>query len=212
MIIHRQFFTYWTPSTKHTLHCLLYLTIIVVFEIKSGSIKLWYSDNDEGDFDPSERYGFWLSWFLYLLRLMTLLSLPQFVFNFCGLVLWNAFEEIDTDSTKLPLNIPFVCIRTVTRGDFPLLTRKNLIRNLETLRDVGLENFLFEIVSDKEIDGLPKDPKVRLVVVPKTYRTRTGTLYKVRMQTLFDRTYLLSVQGSSTSIQSRRLCQCTSTQ
>lgn len=92
--------------------------------------------------------------------------------------MYNSFPE----KVKLkgsPLLAPFVCIRTVTRGDFPDLVKRNVIRNMNTCLDVGLENFMMEVVTDKPIH-LPKHPRVREVVVPSTYRTKSGALFKAR--------------------------------
>lgn len=162
---------------KHMLHCLLLFSIILFFEIQSGALKLWYTDNDIGDFDPFARYGRFVAVSLYILRLLTFLPLPQILFNFFGLILFNAFPD-DLEREKLPLTIPFICIRTVTRGDYPTLVNKNLLRNLNICLDASLENFCIEIVTDKPFD-VPEHPKIRMVVVPSFYQTKTGALFKV---------------------------------
>lgn len=173
-----------SSGQKHALHCCLLLGSILFFEIQSGGIKLYYTDSDPGQFDPFVDYGYAFAWFLYLLRLVTLLSLPQFLCNFFGLVLFNAFpEEVSQESQKVPLVVPFVCIRTVTRGDFPDLIRRNVMRNIGTCIDAGLQNFLFEVVTDKPFD-IPKDTRIRLIVVPPNYKTKSGTLFKVSKVTL----------------------------
>lgn len=163
---------------KHVLHCLLLLSIIFFFELKSGGIKLWYTDNDPGEYDPFLKYGYYFAWMLYLLRLVTLLSLPQFLCNFFGLVLYNAFPD-DVCVQEVPLVLPFICIRTVTRGDFPDLIRRNVMRNIESCIDAGLQNFLFEVVTDKPFE-ISKDSRIRLIVVPPNYKTKSGALFKVR--------------------------------
>ena len=133
---------------KHILHCLLLLGTIFFCELQSSGIKLYYKDDDPGQFDPFVKYGYYFAWFLYLLRLVTLLSLPQFLCNFFGLVLYNAFPD-DVSPQETPLVVPFICIRTVTRGDFPDLIRRNVMRNIETCIEAGLQNYLFEVVTDK---------------------------------------------------------------
>lgn len=78
-------------TTKHLLHCTLLITVIVTFEVFSGGIKI-----DENSFtlvDPWTEYGQLATVLLYLLRFLTLLTLPQVLFNFCGLVFYNAFPE-----------------------------------------------------------------------------------------------------------------------
>lgn len=163
---------------KHALHCSTLLGTIFFCELQSGGIKLYYTDEDPGLIDPFVSYGYYFAWFLYLLRIVTLLSLPQFLFNFFGLILYNAFPDDTSDTQEVPLVVPFICIRTVTRGDFPDLIRGNVMRNIETCIEAGLQNFLFEVVTDKPFDA-PKDSRIRLIVVPPKYVTRTGTLFKV---------------------------------
>ncbi|MCL4127227.1 UNVERIFIED_CONTAM: hypothetical protein GTU68_043156, partial [Idotea baltica] len=105
-------------------------------------------------------------------------TLPQALFNFLGLLSFNAFPE----RAKLkgsPLLAPFVCIRVVTRGDFPDLVRQNVQRNLATCQRVGLQKFMMEVVTDRHID-LPKNQRVRQVVVPPTYQPLSGALFKAR--------------------------------
>ncbi|XP_055325821.1 beta-1,4-mannosyltransferase egh-like, partial [Sitodiplosis mosellana] len=132
-------------------------------------------------FDPWTEYGLILTTILYSLRFLTFLTIPQVLFNFCGLVFYNAFPD-KVVLKGSPLLAPFICIRVVTRGDFPHLVRANVARNINTCLDVGLENFLIEVVTDKPIN-LSKHPShggIREVVVPLDYQTRTGALYKSR--------------------------------
>jgi len=44
---------------------------------------------------------------------------------------------------------------------------------------LGLENFIIEVVTDKSV-GLPVHRRIREVVVPKSYKTKTGALFKSR--------------------------------
>lgn len=163
-------------QTKHVLHCMLMLTVIIVFELVCGGIPLWKFDFM--DVDPWERYGTAGTVVLYLLRFVTLLALPQCIANCLGLVLYNAFPE-RVCLKGSPLLAPFICVRTVTRGDYPELVQTNVMRNMQTCLDVGLENFLMEVVTDKAIN-LPHHRRIREVVVPTSYRTKTGALFKAR--------------------------------
>ncbi|KAG9511407.1 Beta-1,4-mannosyltransferase egh, partial [Fragariocoptes setiger] len=108
-----------------------------------------------------------------------LLATPQCLFNFLGLISFNPFPGKVTlkhdDKTR-----PFICIRVVTRGLFADLIRNNVRRNLQTCIDSGLDNFVIEVVSDRDITDLNDSQNVRLLVVPKDYRTSTGALYKAR--------------------------------
>ena len=169
-------------DTKHILHCVLFITVIILFEIQSGGVKLWYNDDDIV-IDATTKYGPVKAGFLYFLRILALLSLPQCICNFLGLTLYNAFnEKVTLKST--PLLAPFICIRTVTRGDYPDLINRNVMRNIQTCLSVGLENFIVEVVTDKPL-SLPKHPRIREVVVPKEYKTKTGALFKVILLSFF---------------------------
>ncbi|XP_011643987.1 beta-1,4-mannosyltransferase egh [Pogonomyrmex barbatus] len=162
--------------TKHILHCCLLLVVILIFEFVSGGLR-WNTDKKE-EIDPWTRYGVIGAITLYLLRTVTFLSLPQVLFNFIGLTIYNAFPD-KVVLKGSPLLAPFICIRIVTRGDYPQLVKTNVKRNLNKCIEAGLENFQIEVVSDKPI-GLTPHRRVREVVVPPNYRTSSGALFKAR--------------------------------
>ncbi|XP_076058995.1 beta-1,4-mannosyltransferase egh isoform X2 [Oratosquilla oratoria] len=156
--------------TKHVLHVCLFLLVLLLFELGAGG--LW------GEVPVDVQYPPLVTLLLQLLRILPLLALPQAIFNFLGLVCFNAFPE----RAKLkgsPLLAPFICIRVVTRGDFPELVRNNVHRNLNICLRVGLEKFMLEVVTDKKID-LPENQRVRQVVVPSSYKPKSGALFKAR--------------------------------
>lgn len=165
-----------SSTSKHLLHCLLLSVVVIGFEIFAGGIKI--NENSFIVLDPWEEYGTITTIILYLLRFLTFLTLPQVLFNFCGLVFYNAFPEKVTLKGS-PLLAPFICIRVVTRGDFADLVKSNVLRNMNTCLDTGLENFLIEVVTDKPLN-LTKHRRIREVVVPKDYKTKTGALFKSR--------------------------------
>lgn len=161
---------------QHILHCILFISFIFSFLVFAGAIIL--DDKEKPYIEPLEVYGLYGSMTLYILRLLTLLTLPQVLCNFSGLLFFNAFPG----KVKLkgsPLLAPFICIRIVTRGDFPKLVRDNVTRNMNKCIDVGMENFMIEVVTDKAIN-LPTHRRVREVVVPIEYKTKTGALFKSR--------------------------------
>ncbi len=132
----------------------------------------------EAQINPLEVYGILECLLLYVIRTLVLLALPQVLFNMFGLIGFNAFPP----PVKLkgsPLLTPVICIRIVTRGDFPQLVRTNVAKNMTKCSEAGMENFLIEVVSDKPI-GLPLASRLREVVVPPSYKTRQGTLFKAR--------------------------------
>lgn len=163
-------------TSKHVLHCTLLFFIIAAFEIASGGIKI--SENSFTTIDPWTAYGRIPTIVLYALRFLTFLTLPQVLFNFCGLVFYNAFPD-KVVLKGSPLLAPFICIRIVTRGDFADLVKANVTRNMNTCLETGLENFLIEVVTDKPIN-LAKHRRIREVVVPRNYRTKSGALFKSR--------------------------------
>lgn len=136
-------------KAKHYLHCLLFVTVIFLFEIFTGGIRLLDSAAFvlAEDINPWVEYGFLGALVLYVLRLVTFLPLPQVMFNFVGLMFYNAFPD-KVQLTGSPLLAPFICIRVVTRGDFPELVKSNVTRNLNKCLDAGLENFLIEVSDD----------------------------------------------------------------
>lgn len=166
----------WSSKTKHYLHCCSLFTVIAVFEIFTGGVKLWPDATLE--INPWVRYGYMWTIALYLIRLVTFLPLPQVLFNFIGMTLYNAFPDKVTLKGS-PLLAPFICIRVVTRGDYTELVRSNVNRNMNKCIEAGLENFLIEVVTDKPI-GLQQHRRVREVIVPSTYRTKSGALFKAR--------------------------------
>lgn len=101
---------------------------------------------------------------ILVMIISTLISFNLFLqalFNLLGLICFNAFPE----RSKLkgsPLLAPFLCLRVVTRGDYPDLVRQNVNRNLTTCLRVGLEKFMIEVVTDKTID-LPENQRIRQV-------------------------------------------------
>jgi len=166
----------WSSETKHAIHVACFLTFVLSFELGTGGLRLWALDRDE--VDPIEQYGVIGTIILYLLRLASLLVLPQCIFNMLGWILFNAFRD-KVQLKGSPLLAPFICIRVVTKGDYPELVKENVKTNMETCQKVGLENYLVEVVTDKPLN-LAKNPRIREIVVPNTYRTKSLALFKAR--------------------------------
>ena len=57
--------------------------------------------------------------------------------------------------------------------------QENIDTNMKKCFEAGMENFIFEVVTDKAIN-LPPNPRVREVVVPTAYRTKSGAKFKAR--------------------------------
>ena len=76
---------------------------------------------------------------------------------------------------------PFICVRVVTRGTYPNLVRETVSKNVATLAKAGVENYLVQVVTDKSLGNrLPALSRVEEIVVPTTYRTKSGALNKSR--------------------------------
>lgn len=162
-------------ETKHAIHCAALLAWILGFAYFCG---VFTEPHSSITLNPFESYGYTWTTFLYLLRFTALLVLPQCLCNLLGLILFNAFRE-KVHLKAAPLLSPFVCFRVVTKGHFPLLVKENITTNMKTCYDAGMENFIFEVVTDKAIH-LPPQPRVREVVVPTSYRTKSGAKFKAR--------------------------------
>lgn len=128
--------------------------------------------------DPIKEYGIFLTVFLYILRIQMLLPVPQAIFNLIGLTLYNAFED-EVQLKVHPSTAPFICIRVVTRGDFPSLLAASVDRNLKICEKIGLAKYIIEVVTDNDLNLMPH-PRVRQIVVPASYATSTGALFKAR--------------------------------
>ncbi|XP_057335509.1 beta-1,4-mannosyltransferase egh-like [Microplitis mediator] len=154
---------------KHILHCCVFFTILI------GALAVrmyrYLSGNDKCDYSS-------LTILLNFMKFATLMSLPHILFNMLGLILYDAFPG----KVKLkgsPLLTPFINIRVVTRGDYPQLVKTNVTRNLKTCMDAGLKNFKIEVVAGKPI-GLMSHRRIRELVIPSEYRTKSGALFKAR--------------------------------
>ncbi|XP_060561632.1 beta-1,4-mannosyltransferase egh-like [Ruditapes philippinarum] len=159
---------------RHILTMSLFLIVILFFLIFAGGIGA----DRLGEFDPFLAYGWITTYILYTLRFLTFIPLPQAIFNFLGLFFYNTFPR-KPKLNNATLFGAFLCFRTVTRGTFPALVRKNVQRNIDTCSRIGLDNYIFEVVTDCTVN-VPKSPRVREVIVPRDYVTRNRTQYKAR--------------------------------
>ena len=174
-----------SSTRRHLVHVCCFILFVFIFELVAGGIHLFPLDKLTSNFivtisNPIEYYGLILTIVIYLIRLLSLLPLPLVVCHTCGLLFYNIFPE-RPELHSSPLLGPKIRIRVVTRGDYPDLVRQNVERNLSTCVNVGLDNFQIEIITDKPLNLTPfPSNMVREVVVPPTYRTKTGALYKSR--------------------------------
>ena len=174
-----------SSNRRHLVHVCCFIIFIFVSEIMTGGINIFPTNKSPSNLvllieNPVEYYGLILTIIIYFIRLLSLLPLPLVICHTCGLILFTIFPD-RVELHNSPLLGPKIRIRGVTRGDYPELVNANVKRNLDTCAKVGLDNFQIEVVTDKHINisNLPAN-MVREIVVPSTYRTKTGALYKSR--------------------------------
>lgn len=80
----------------------------------------------------------------------------------------------------LPAQLPHLCFRVVTRGLYPALVQRNVNKNYLTCIESGLDNFSIEVVTDKKMYLSNTNYRVRQLVVPSSYRSSTGAMFKAR--------------------------------
>ncbi|KAH9505687.1 hypothetical protein Btru_055500 [Bulinus truncatus] len=92
---------------------------------------------------------------------------------------FSATERYGPKLRQSPLLSPFLCFRVVTRGLYPDLVIKNVQQNIQTCEKVGIQNYIIEVVSDESI-RLKNMKRCRQIVVPRDYKTKSGSLFKAR--------------------------------
>lgn len=161
----------------HAAHCCALLLLLAAVGYAYVRLK---SDDDGDDFDMYSAYGCGGTVVVVLLYFGPIVPiLVMSAFNAIGIIIYNCFRN-DVKLRASPDESPFVCFRTVTRGNYPTLVKTNAARNRDLCLQVGLKNFEIEIVTDAVIDHLPDDKIIRQTVVPSGYATRKGSLYKAR--------------------------------
>lgn len=163
---------------RHLLHVCCFLTLLVGFEMSAGGIRIWNIQFERDLIDPVQEYGLFWTCVLYAFRILSFLPLPLCVCHACGLIFYNVFPE-KAPIRGSPLLAPFISVRVVTRGDYPDLVKSNVQRNMNTCLESGMDKFIIEVVTDKPLN-LPKNPRIREIVVPSSYRTKTNCKYKSR--------------------------------
>ena len=86
-----------------------------------------------------------------LMLLFFFLSAPQIIITLTGLLFLNPFNEKDVEPEFSSKDLPFVCIRIVTRGTYPNLVQRNVIKNMELIKSCGIKNFVVEVATDKPL-------------------------------------------------------------
>ena len=158
-------------STFRHLCMLVLLTFYFLVGFTAVSAYITPSEN------PGESYNIILNILLYFGQACVLVSLPFTIFNIVGLVFLNPFSTPPKET--LSADMPFICFRVVTRGLFPHLVRTTTLHNIELCRRNGLNNFKFEIVTDKPL-SMGNFSDIIETVVPDQYRSAKNAMYKAR--------------------------------
>ncbi|OQV21824.1 Beta-1,4-mannosyltransferase egh [Hypsibius exemplaris] len=159
------------PVVKHCLHICLYICVLIYVLYSAQHTAV-------AEIDPFDAYGNVAAVFLISLRCICFFALPQVVFNFFGLFLINAFRST-VEQRHSMMTAPKMRIRTVTRGTFPELVFRTVERNLALVDKLGLQNYLYEVVTDNAL-RLPSSDLLKMILVPTNYRSKTGALFKSR--------------------------------
>jgi len=114
----------------------------------------------------------------YFSQIVIIFSFTADFINLTGLLSLNAFPDKQKYQSS-PLLAPFICVRVVTRGIYPNLVKKTVRKNINTLLDSNIDNFVVQVVTDSPID-LAKDKRIIETVVPSSYKTKSGALNKAR--------------------------------
>lgn len=178
---------------KHYIHSSALICLVVCLQVTNyrNQINPKSSPPPRGKetefINPESQYQIAFRYLLLAIQATTLLGFPTILCSFLGLILFDAFpgevkikNKQNTDGI-IDLNLPHICFRVVTRGTYPQLVQHNVNKNYQICLETGLINFCIEVVTDKDINLLLPDPnKVKQVVVPKDYSTKTRAMYKAR--------------------------------
>lgn len=160
---------------KHLIHCIALFT----FCYAMVSCLVPFIDAENRKLKPWATHGAFVSvLILYILRIPILLAFPTNFFSAIGLLFFNAFPKPVTLKGSAILK-PLICFRVVTRGDFPQLIRQNVSENLSKCFEVGIENFIIEVIIERTMN-LEQRSQIREVILPASYRPRGGAMYKAR--------------------------------
>lgn len=160
-------------SLRHWLHVATLYTIIVIYFQATGFRATIERPN------PFELYGYQNAFLLYIIKLLTYLVTPVSLLNLLGITVYDAFRQDELQLRRANLLDPFISIRIVTKGDYPDLVKANVQKNIRICKELGLDKFIVEVVTDQPLN-LPNHPRIREIVVPNHYKTKTDARFKAR--------------------------------
>ncbi|ESO88278.1 hypothetical protein LOTGIDRAFT_73524, partial [Lottia gigantea] len=119
--------------------------------------------------------------FLYLARILPIVALlPVAVSNFLGLAIFNT-QENQHKLKSSTLFAPFICFRVFVDNDtiFSGQMRSIVEQNIKTCLNVGLRNFIFDVVTERSLGLVPLN-YLRELIVPSKYQTVLNSQRKSR--------------------------------
>ena len=109
---------------------------------------------------------------------------PQILMTLIGIVFLGPFNENKTKGNFIKSDLPFICIRVVTRGTYPQLVRENVVKNIDIVKACGIKDFVVEVVTDQPLNiekWLNKyEQHFTETLVPVSYRSKLNTRKKAR--------------------------------
>ena len=167
-------------SLKAVSNVLLFIGILVYafYTMMVGRHPKLTIDESSSDIYISSQLCYGLMLFFFML------SAPQVMITLTGLIFLSPFHKKDIKPKFSSRDLPFICIRVVTRGTYPELVRKNVAKNIDVLKSCGIEKFIVEVATDqplyieKQLDDYALNYKE--TVVPANYKSKFDTRKKAR--------------------------------
>ena len=167
-------------SLKAVSNVLLFIGILVYafYTMMMGRHSKLTMDESSSDIYISSQLCYGLMLFFFML------SAPQVMITLTGLIFLSPFHKKDIKPKFSSIDLPFICIRVVTRGTYPELVRKNVVKNIDVLKSCGIEKFIVEVATDqplyieKQLDDYALNYKE--TVVPANYKSKFDTRKKAR--------------------------------
>jgi egghead protein (zeste-white 4 protein) len=110
---------------------------------------------------------------------------PQIITTMIGIVFLGPFNQKKIKTNAFcALDLPWISVRVVTRGTYPELVSKNVVKNIDVIKSCGITKFVLEVVTDEPlyINETLDEYKQNYVetVVPENYRSKCDTRKKAR--------------------------------
>ena len=143
-----------------------------------------HKETPKNETDILEEYDiFSISCYAFMLLFFSLIG-PQIVMTLIGLVYLGPFDKTQIKTNFWNTNLPFICIRVVTRGTYPQLVCENVVKNIDIIKKCGIKDFVVEVVTDQPlyIHTLLQEYKQNFVetIVPVNYKSKFDTRKKAR--------------------------------